>query len=489
MCIFVIFQIAGIAVATLAGGLYWVRTLAIAIGLAFASCFLLFKKKNFIYISIAFIIGIITMSGVLDIYNIRDITANKAEIYGTISSEIVEGKNTYYFTITDVSVNGKRVKGDATVFVKNLPIERAGQNIKIKGDIKTSDFNVASGYFLANYRNGIYHTVNADSVQNAGNGSLPFSTRYRLGLKKKLYQNTSGVTAEICSALLFGDKFGISDTLYNDIQSSGLAHIFAVSGLHIGMLAGVLIWILTKFKFKKRTQFITVMSVLILYGTLCGFPASVIRAIVMTGVYLLADCTGDKRDNLSCLSFAAILVLLINPADLFTAGFLMSFTAVAGIFILEKPIENKLKFLPDKINQIVSVSIAVNIMIYPILAQMFGKFQTLFLVSNILILPILPFIYSFMLIICSLVQIIPFFTPILKVLDIIVFPVKMVSMSIGSMAISVINVKALGLFSILYYFLLLLFSRFIFLTKKEKVKTGCYFTAIFTIAIVAVTVL
>ena len=120
---------------------------------------------------------------------------------------------------------------------------------------------------------------------------------------------------------MFGDKNFISDSLYDDVKVSGLAHTLAVSGLHIGIFAAFLNMILKKCKAKSLIRLIVVGIVLMIYLAFCNFPASAVRAYVMILCIMFAGVIGAKRDNLSSLALAGIIILGYSPLSLFASGF------------------------------------------------------------------------------------------------------------------------------------------------------------------------
>ena len=445
------------------------RLFLFAIALVLCGFLYFSKRSRHIYLAIAFILGFVCFCGSYDIYCARMVDSSNAKLQGTVCSEIVTDENQIVFEITDVHMDGKKLKGRARVYGVNICDVSVGDNVYINGKIKTQSFDIADGRFVSSYHNKIYYDVSAREVEIEGKGALGVATRFRLSFYEKLNRSVDDTTGDIIKALVFGDKFGIDGELYDDIKASGLAHLLAVSGLHVGIVGGALLFLFSKFGIKGWYRFGGITVILLLYGWLCGFPASVIRAIILCCSFLLADCVGRKYDALSTLGLAGIADLLIFPTDLFSVGFLMSFASVLGIILLSKSFSKRQKSKLNFVYDIFSVSMTVNIMLFPIMASFFGQFQTLFLISNILLLPIIPFIYIMSLSVMLVVQIIPFLSPILGILSVITLPIKLVSFTVGSFAISSISAPALGAFTVLYYFTIILFFKFVFLSKKPNI--------------------
>ena len=135
-------------------------------------------------------------------------------------------------------------------------------------------------------------------------------------------------------ALLVGNDDFMDDGVITQFRQAGVAHIFAVSGLHIGFLAGVISFVLRKLKTNRWFNLIFTIFILIIYSGVCGFSASSVRATVMCGVMLLITNLGMRYDGLSALGLAGILVLLLSPVEAFCAGFQLSFIVVFGILVL-----------------------------------------------------------------------------------------------------------------------------------------------------------
>lgn len=131
---------------------------------------------------------------------------------------------------------------------------------------------------------------------------------------------------QIITAMLFGDKSQLDDDMYESFQKNGTAHILAVSGLHIGMIYSLLVLAIGGRR-KIKTN-ITIGLLLIMYAALAGFSPSVVRAVMMIILHIIARLSHRRYDIVSAASFTAGAMLVWNPYQLFSAGFQMSFLAV-----------------------------------------------------------------------------------------------------------------------------------------------------------------
>lgn len=204
----------------------------------------------------------------------------------------------------------------------------------------------------------------------------------------------------IAYAMLTGNSDYIAEENLANYRAAGVAHIFAVSGLHIGFLATAIYFILNKLKVNSFVSFFLTLACCVFYSGVCGFSASSLRAVIMFFFLNFAKLFGLKYDGISAACAAAFLILVFSPAQLFCVGFQLSFAVVLSIIILFVPLKKLLKFLPDKIAAPIAVSFAAEIGGIPVLLYAFGKFASLSLFVNLLFIPIAGIVYI-ALIVCT----------------------------------------------------------------------------------------
>ena len=181
-------------------------------------------------------------------------------------------------------------------------------------------------------------TAQAETVET---GKPSFPERARGRVKDALDKYAPADTAALMYAMLFGDKTGLSMPTYTAFQFSGLAHILAVSGLHVGMLAYSLHFILRKLRAKPWVVFGVTAAVLGFYCGLCSFAAGVVRASVMSAVFLFSKAIHKRYDPLNALAFAALVISAFNAASVYTLSFKMSFMCMLSL-IAFMPVFKKL---------------------------------------------------------------------------------------------------------------------------------------------------
>jgi len=205
-------------------------------------------------------------------------------------------------------------------------------------------------------------------------------------------------TVGILKALVLGVRSDITPELYQQYINAGAVHILAISGLHIGIIT----YLLTLFislvvpAHRKGVKIALLLVFLLTYAAITGFSASVLRAVVMFGGYSIAYLAESRRARYDSLLLSAFILLLCKPTFLFEVGFQLSYMAVLSIALF-LPLGEKYRFENRFLNffwNIIKVSIAAQIGVLPLSLYYFHQFAGLFLVTNVLILPLLGIILS-----------------------------------------------------------------------------------------------
>ena len=242
-----------------------------------------------------------------------------------------------------------------------------------------------------------YASVDALNVEKTGE-SLTVFDRVNVAVRDQLSKGLDKDEFTVAYALLLGNsEYSESDVL-SSYRKAGVAHIFAVSGLHIGFLAAVLGFIFKKTRINPYLSAVIICAVLFFYSGVCGFSASSIRATVMCASALFVSASGNRYDGLTALSLAAVIIILISPVQLFCAGFVLSFSVALGIMIAAKPIGKIFKFLPDKAAFSIGAVAAAWLFSAPVLIIFFKELSLFSVISNLIFIPVVCVIYVFLLI-------------------------------------------------------------------------------------------
>ena len=311
-------------------------------------------------------------------------------------------------------------------------------------------------------------------------------------IKTKIISNTKEALDEETSAILLGlilgNKDDIDENIEENFRSAGMAHILAVSGMHVTYVILGLSLIMKKI-LGKRKNYIFCICVLIVYMFITNFSASVTRAGIMGIIMILSKIFYRKNDIYTALSISLFIILIYNPFLIQSLGLLLSYGGVIGIIILNKSILSILKNIKiknkkykyfikpkiqnslDKIKEIISVSMSVQIFIFPIAIYNLNTFNPYFFISNLLLSivigPIIIIGFLFIIVILINYQITKLFIEPIKIgIKILIFISK-----IGKLPFSKIYIPTLSLFSIfIYYFIIviLLVTYKIYSTKKPN---------------------
>ena len=140
--------------------------------------------------------------------------------------------------------------------------------------------------------------------------------------------------AHILKGMLLGKRSGLPDSTLDVFRNTGSLHVLAVSGLHVGLITALCFLSFSLLGLPRKTVCLLTISSVILYACLVGFRPSVLRASFMAILFLIAQIIDRDADLINLLAFAALVLLLINPAQLWDVGFQLSFAAVACIVYL-----------------------------------------------------------------------------------------------------------------------------------------------------------
>ncbi|WP_116786862.1 ComEC/Rec2 family competence protein [Flavobacterium psychrotrophum] len=208
-------------------------------------------------------------------------------------------------------------------------------------------------------------------------------------------QHFSPATQNLINALLFGQRQDMDTETNTDYTNAGVIHILAISGLHFTLLFAMLNWLLAPLKRLRKSgivvHFVTILALMWLFAFLTGLSASVVRSVVMFSFLMVGEAMRRRVSIYNSLAVSALVLLLVKPAFLFDAGFQLSYLAVLGIVWLQ-PIYKKWprsKYRLIAMTQdLVAVSLAAQLAVLPLSLYYFNQFPLLFLLANIVVIPL-----------------------------------------------------------------------------------------------------
>lgn len=203
----------------------------------------------------------------------------------------------------------------------------------------------------------------------------------------------------VLSALTIGDTKGLTQELRDAYNAAGTSHVLSLSGLHIGIIAMIISLFLLPLRYLKGGRWlISGCAMVLLWGFafFSGLSASVIRAVLMFSIYIVASVFTESRFlGFSSLSFAAFLMLLYQPLYLFDVSFQLSYVAVLSILLFYPLIVRKVQVKSRWLRYVISalaLSLSAQLGTLPFILHYFGVFPTYFLIANLIVTPLSTFI-------------------------------------------------------------------------------------------------
>ncbi len=363
------------------------------------------KKLIFsIFFCLLFAFGSLTFTIQLNSFATANLDSHTYEVTG----KVVRTSKTEYgerLTLVNINITGDRtgkLKYNAYVYVNGEIKVDIGDVISFRDKLNDNNPIYENELLSSRVEQGVKYTasINAEQIKISDKSFTVFD-RIHLFIRDALKTGLGEQEFSVAYAMLLGATEEMDYDLVSGYRATGVAHIFAVSGLHIGFLATALNFLFDKFKSKRLLKAIVVTVCVFFYSGVCGFTASSLRASVMTSVLLFSSIKGNRYDSLSSVGVACTLILLCSPVNLFCVGFQLSFAVVLGIILLSPPLCKILKFLPHKLASALSVVVSAQIFGIPICISAFGKFSTIAIIANILLIPIVSFLFV-ALILCAL---------------------------------------------------------------------------------------
>lgn len=324
-------------------------------------------------------------------------------VKGSISTDYGEK-----LVLTDLVFSGQDVGYDMTVYVYGERGADIGDKIRFFGQINDIPVFYEDEFSAENIGAKIRYSAVVDSSEITiyGNYKTPFES-VNVKIRETLNEGLDGREFAIGYAMLTGNDDFMDRDVLESFRNAGVAHVFAVSGLHIGFVALILSFILKKLKVNGIIAATVTVLCLLAYSGICGFTASSLRATVMCAVLLFSRLGGFRYDGLSSVALAGALILLFSPVQLFCVGFRLSFCVVIFITVFTKLFAKIFKFLPRKIATAAGAVIAAFFAGVPVSLAAFGKFSLVAVPFNFIFIPVAGVIFTVLFVCCVLSMIFP----------------------------------------------------------------------------------
>ena len=224
-----------------------------------------------------------------------------------------------------------------------------------------------------------------------GNPLMAFALNLRKQLVAKLKANMHNMQAmAVASTMLLGYRADLGSDVLQAYSQTGTIYVLTVSGAQIAVIYFLLSWLLgflNRYRYGKLLRAGIIVSILWYYALLTGFSVSVCRAVLMVSLIVAGKTFSRYINSLNLLAMSAFVLLLYNPLFITDVGFQLAYIAVAGLIILRPIVYKLLKFrnrIANKFWELCSVSIAAQVVTFPLSAFYFHQFPVYFLASNLL---------------------------------------------------------------------------------------------------------
>ena len=201
-------------------------------------------------------------------------------------------------------------------------------------------------------------------------------------------------SGSVLEALLLGERGRLEPEVNLSLQASGLFHLIAISGAHIAVFTFLLFRLLRLIRLPRRSVSVLLIMFLIFYAYLVEGRASVLRAVIMTILFLAGKLLWRDVRLLNTVSLSAFVLLLWNPAGLWDAGFQLTFAATLSLILFVPPLLRGLPRLPLRLSELAAVSLAAHLGVAPFLASAFHRVTFSGLVLNLVAVPLMSLIMA-----------------------------------------------------------------------------------------------
>ena len=316
-------------------------------------------------------------------------------------SQPLDGKINIYFKKDTLS---KRLEAGSTViFYKPvLPIRNSGN----PGAFDFKRFSLFHGITHQLYLDSNEYFILPEKRENFYNRLInTLRNKILILLRRNIHAEKELGLAE---ALLIGYKDDLDPALVQSYANTGVVHIIAISGLHVGLIYWLLLLLFKPMGNKKKLKFIKplfIISILWVFSFLAGAQPSILRSALMFSCMVLGDSLGKRHSIYNTLAFSAFLLLCINPFWLWDLGFQLSYSAILGILVFMRPIYRLLDFrnkMIDHVWKAISVTLAAQLLSLPFCIYYFHQFPNYFLISNLVAVPLSSLLLLGEILLCAL---------------------------------------------------------------------------------------
>jgi competence protein ComEC len=265
-----------------------------------------------------------------------------------------------------------------------------GDVLRVTGSIRPVEDGGFAEFLL---RRGISAELEVDGVERLG--PAPFAPvrwaqSFRALAGRSILSSFPPREAGLLLGLALGDDSRLDPALERDFRATGLSHLLVVSGENVAMVLAPIVALGAALRLTRWPRFLLCLGTVAFFVVLTGAEPSVMRAGVMAGLALIGVLLGRPRSTGSILAGAVVVLLLLDPALVWSVGFQLSVAATASMVALATPISERLRFLPSSLALATGATLAAQLGVTPLLLYYFNEVPVSTLAANVLAFPAVP---------------------------------------------------------------------------------------------------
>ncbi|MFH0734422.1 MAG: DNA internalization-related competence protein ComEC/Rec2 [bacterium] len=372
---------------------------------------------SYVYSLLPLIIGIIYFGinqNYKDNFPFKEKYVKKAVIYGKINDISLINEDKLKLEIVSDSIKTQTTNYNKYKYIVNIKTEdpkklkyyynyfQIGYCITFKGNILEppglrtfNGFNYKQYLYNKNISGIIFVTIDKNKIITTSTNidyfkNVIYKARKSIDDKINLLYNKQ--SSALVRGLVLGDRSNIDDELKENFIQTGVVHVLAVSGLHVGLIIFIFFFLFARFNIILR-NILTLIGI-IFYFYLTGCQPSVFRASVMGIVVIICNISGRNYNGINALFLSALIILIVNPLELLNVGFLLSFSAVLSILIFYPKFNLYFENISltnvwtKKILLLISLTISAQIFTIPFILIYFHKLSIISIISNVIVVPV-----------------------------------------------------------------------------------------------------
>lgn len=321
-----------------------------------------------------------------------------------------------------------------------------GDKVEVEGELNEASNNTLPNIFNYKkylYYNKIYYLIEADKIRKIEN-----NTKISYYIKNKIRDRVENIDATgYLKIFILGDKKGVDNEVMSNYQVNGVSHLFSISGMHISLLASIILFLFKKVSYNNKLNYFMVILFLGFYLFLTDCSPSILRATIMFILLAINKCYNLKISSLDIVLLVLVIVIIINPFYIYNVGFQFSYLISFTLILLSSKIRN----INGSLKRNLYISLVCFLVSLPISIYNFYQVNILSIFLNIILIPLVSIIvYPLSL----MVFIFPFLG---KVFEISVVVLEYVNSMVSSVTIfQLVLSKPNLLLIIVYYFVIYL---------------------------------